>query len=187
VFADVLREDFEHVVAAAANLTGEDEFVVIGSQAVLGSFPDAPDTMLRSMEADVYPLHSPEKADDIDGNLGDGSQFQATFGYYAHGVGPETAKAPKGWQERLVRVPIPARLVSGRDPVAWCLEIHDLVLSKIAAGRERDWEFAREALKAGLVNGDELLQRAADLPLLPPRLDYLLGVLRTIVESSERR
>jgi hypothetical protein len=94
----VRREDFEHVIAAAANVTGEDEFVVIGSQAVLGSFPTAPETMLRSMEADVYPLHRPEKADDIDGALGDGSQFEATFGYYAHGVGPETAKAPAGWQ-----------------------------------------------------------------------------------------
>lgn len=46
------REDLEHVVAAAANVVGEDEFVVVGSQAVLGSHPDAPDTLLRSLEAD---------------------------------------------------------------------------------------------------------------------------------------
>jgi hypothetical protein len=31
------------------------------------------------------------------GALGDGSPFHAAFGYYAHGVGPETAKAPAGW------------------------------------------------------------------------------------------
>jgi hypothetical protein len=180
----VRREDFEHVIAAAANVTGEDEFVVIGSQAVLGSFPAAPETMLRSMEADVYPLHRPEKADDIDGALGDGSQFEATFGYYAHGVGPETAKAPAGWQERLVRVPVQSRLLSDRHPVAWCLEIHDLVLAKVAARRERDWDFAREALKAGLVGGDELLRRAEDLPLEPPALDYVLGILRGIVDAE---
>jgi hypothetical protein len=47
------REHFEHVVAAAANVVGEDDFVVIGSQAILGSYPDAPDAPLRSMEADV--------------------------------------------------------------------------------------------------------------------------------------
>ncbi len=29
-----------------------------------------------------------------------------TFGYYAHGVGPETAKAPAGWEQRLVRVAV---------------------------------------------------------------------------------
>jgi len=176
------RKDLEHVIAAAANVTGEDEFVVIGSQAVLGSFPAAPETMLRSMEADVYPLHRPEKADEIDRALGDGSPFEATFGYYAHGVGPETAKAPAGWEARLVRVPVPARLLSDRQPVAWCLEIHDLVLAKVAARRERDWDFAREALKAGLVNGGELLKRAEDLPLDPPTLDYVIGILRTIVD-----
>ncbi|MCP9488846.1 MAG: hypothetical protein MSC31_03115 [Solirubrobacteraceae bacterium MAG38_C4-C5] len=91
------REDFEHVIAAAANITGEDDFVVIGSQAILGSHPAAPDAMLRSLEVDLYPLRSPERADAIDGALGDGSQFHRTFGYYAHGVGPETAKAPSGW------------------------------------------------------------------------------------------
>jgi hypothetical protein len=180
----VRREDFEHVIAAAANVTGEDEFVVIGSQAVLGSFPAAPETMLRSMEADVYPLHRPEKANEIDGALGDGSPFAATFGYYAHGVGPETAKAPAGWQERLVRVPVQARLLSERRPVAWCLEIHDLVLAKVAARRDRDWDFAREAIKAGLVSGDELLSRAGDLPLNPPALDHVLAILRAIVDAE---
>ena len=42
------RKDFEHVLAAAANVIETDEFVVIGSQAILGSFPDAPEDLLRS-------------------------------------------------------------------------------------------------------------------------------------------
>jgi hypothetical protein len=33
----VQSADFEHVLAAAAAVTGEEEFVVIGSQAILGS------------------------------------------------------------------------------------------------------------------------------------------------------
>lgn len=149
------RDQLEHVIGAAANVTAEDEFVVIGSQAILGTYPDAPEPLLRSIEADIYPLQDPDKADEIDGALGDGSQFQRAYGYYAHGVGPETAKAPARWQERLVRV------ASGRQPVALCLEPHDLVLAKCAAGRDRDWEFAREALTARLVEADELLTRLA--------------------------
>jgi hypothetical protein len=95
-----LRPDqFEHVIAAAANVTGQDEFVVIGSQAILGSFEQPPESMLQSLEADIYPLHDPSGADLIDGALGDGSQFHVAYGYYAHGVGPETAKAPSGWRE----------------------------------------------------------------------------------------
>jgi hypothetical protein len=179
------REDFEHVVAAAAEVTEEDEFVVIGSQAVLGSFPTAPEELLRSMEADNYPLRRPEKSDDIDGALGDGSQFHATFGYYAHGVGPETVKAPLGWEARLVRVEVPPRLRSKRSPVAWCLEIHDLVLSKLAAGRERDWEFAETALRTGIVDGSELLRRVANLPLPSVTIEHVTASLRVLVDRTQ--
>jgi hypothetical protein len=161
----VRRDEFDHVVAAAADVTDETELVVVGSQAILGPFPDAPRTMLRSMEADLYPRSAPEKADDIDGSLGDGSAFHRTYGYYAHGVGPETAKAPDGWEKRLIAVEIPARLASRRRVVALCLEPHDLVLAKCVAGRERDWEFAREALAHQLVDPEVLLGRIEDLPV----------------------
>ena len=88
------RADFDHLVAAAAEITGCDDLVVIGSQAILGSLGDAPALLLDSMEVDMYPRADPAKADEIDGVLGDGSSFHDMNGYYAHGVGPETAKAP---------------------------------------------------------------------------------------------
>jgi hypothetical protein len=161
------REDFDHVLAAAAQVSGESELVVIGSQAILGSFPDAPEDMLRSQEADLYPLHHPEKADEIEGSLGDGSWFQRTHGYYAQGVGPETAKAPVGWEDRLVSVRIPARVSSAQDATALCLEPHDLVLAKSVAGRDRDWDFAKDALRHGLVSPEVLFERIPDLPVEP--------------------
>jgi hypothetical protein len=114
---------------------------------------------------DVYPLHEPEKATEIDANLGDGSQFQSTYGYYAHGVGPETAKAPKGWAGRLVEVEIQSRVHQGARAIAYCLELHDLVLAKCAAGRDRDWDFARDALEARLVGLEQLMARVGDLPI----------------------
>lgn len=55
------RRDFEHVVRAAADIA-QDDIVVIGSQAILGQFPDAPPEMLWSQELDVYPRHYPERA-----------------------------------------------------------------------------------------------------------------------------
>jgi hypothetical protein len=69
----VRKEDFDHVIAVAASVTGEDEIVVIGSQAILGSVADPPAEMARSLEADVYPRAAPAKAEEIDGALGDGS------------------------------------------------------------------------------------------------------------------
>ena len=174
------REHFEHVIAVAASVAGEQEIVVIGSQAILGSHPDPPEELLASMEADVYPLANPERADEIAGALGDGSPFQGTYGYYAHGVGPETVKAPRGWEHRLIRVPIPPRPGSEAGAIALCLESHDLVLSKCAAGRQRDWDFAREALKGGVVEYEELERRIDALPISSSDRDHVDRMLRGI-------
>ena len=132
---------------------------------MLGTVAAIPDSMLVSMEADVYPLQEPDRAIEVDGAIGDGSQFHRTFGYYAHGVGPETAKLPRGWEDRRVRVEVPHRLGSKRKPIAYCPEIHDLVLSKLAAGRERDIDYARQAKAHGLVDPAVLCERIEDLPV----------------------
>lgn len=171
------RAELEHVIRAAAEVSGDDELVIVGSQAILGQFPDAPPGMLLSREADIYPRNRPEQADEIDGSLGDGSYFDSSFGYYAHAVGPETAKAPDGWVDRLV----PIRSENTGNATGWCLEIHDLVLSKCAAGRDRDWEFAREAIQHGLVDPGELRRRAATLPIPATRIEAVQRMLAGII------
>lgn len=174
------RADFEHLLAAVSQVVDEDDLVVIGSQAVLGTHPHAPSELLRSMEADVYPRWAPEKADQIDGALGDGSTFHAQYGYYAHAVGPETAKAPDGWTERLVPVQIPPRPGSKRTTIALCMEIHDLVLAKLAAGRDRDWGFAQICLEHELCELATLLERCADMPLDDAHRDRIDAGLRDL-------
>jgi hypothetical protein len=180
----VRREQFDHVVAAAAEVTGHDEFVVVGSQAILGSYDEAPDAMLESQEADIYPLHDPAAAEAIDAALGDGSAFHLAFGYYAHGVGPETAKVPRGWQERVVRRAVPARPGSERTLVAWCLEPHDLVLAKCARGWERDWEYAAAAIEARLVERGILVARIDTLPVAEPARNHIRAMLEGIADRS---
>lgn len=50
------RAELEHLLRAAADITNDDAIVVIGSQAILGQFPDAPETLRVSVEADLFPL-----------------------------------------------------------------------------------------------------------------------------------
>ena len=169
------RAAFEHLIRAAADVA-RDEIVVVGSQAILAQYPDAPEALLVSLELDVFPRNHPERADDIDGALGDGSPFHQTYGYFAHGVGPEAVVAPAGWQDRLVRLEVPARLRPGGTATAWCMEAHDLVLAKLAAGRPHDVEFVREAIRAGLVDVPRLrlgveLVPASHRELVRGRLD----------------
>lgn len=54
------RSELEHLIRAAGAITNDKEIVVIGSQAILGQFPNAPAPLLVSAEADLFPLHRPE-------------------------------------------------------------------------------------------------------------------------------
>lgn len=85
------RSQLEHIIRAAAAITGADALVAVGSQAILGQFPDPPPELAVSMEADVFSLRDPADADLIEGSIGEGSPFHQTFVYYAHGVAEETA------------------------------------------------------------------------------------------------
>jgi len=181
------RGELEHVIRAAARVAGENEIVVVGSQAILGQFPEAPDALLFSQEADVYPRARPERAIEIDGAMGDGSQFHETFGYYAHGVGPETAKAPTGWERRLVAVRVPLLASHDTEATGWCMEAHDLVLAKLAAGRERDIEFATEAIRHDIVQPQELLRRVQDLPLDGSYQEHVRSLLESAIAKADRQ
>jgi hypothetical protein len=151
------RHELEHLIRAAGAITGAEEIIVIGSQAILGARPDAPESLLLSREADLFTLRDPKDADLIDGSIGEGSPFHETFGYYAQGVWLDTATLPDGWQERLVEI----RNENTRHVSARCLEPHDLAVSKLAAGREKDREFLSEMFRHGMIDGEILLERIA--------------------------
>ena len=78
--------------------------MIVGSQSLLGQFPNAPEELLLSMAADVFCLRDAADSDLIDGSIGEGSPFHRTFGYYAHGVSGDTAVLPAGWRDRLVPI-----------------------------------------------------------------------------------
>jgi hypothetical protein len=153
----VKRDQLEHIIRAACAIADDDAVVVIGSQAILAQYPDAPAELTQSLEADVYPEHHPERAELIDGALGELSMFHGTFGYYADGVSERTATLPSGWKERL----IPVRNQNTLGKTGWCLEVHDLLISKYIAGRDKDLRFAAAAARHGLANRNTLLERLA--------------------------
>lgn len=160
------RSALEHILRASKGVTGETEFVVVGSQCILGPHPDAPRVLRQSMEADLYPKHRPELSEMIEGSLGRYSQFNQTFGYYADGVAPTTATLPAGWETRLVKV---SNENTG-GAIGWCLEPHDLAYSKLAARREKDLAFVRELLRHELVKPSQLRSLVESCPDVALRL-----------------
>jgi hypothetical protein len=148
------RADLEHLLRASKAITGEREFVVIGSQSILGRYPDAPRELRQSMEADLYPRFRPELSGLIEGSLGELSIFDQTFGYRADGVTPDTAMLPEGWEDRLIRI----ENENTDGAIGWCLEPHDLAFSKLAAQREKDIAFVAALIRLGLVQSSRLAE-----------------------------
>jgi hypothetical protein len=170
---------------AAARIAGDGEILVVGSQAILGSFgeDELPEVAWLSVEADLAFFDTDagqEKADKVDGAIGELSQFHETYSYYAQGVDLTTAKLPKGWRDRLVRFDredaAPAR--------ARCLERHDLVIAKLVAMREKDLAFVTALLDADLVDLDVLLERVSELGSVPPTVQRRV---RDWLEAWRRR
>jgi hypothetical protein len=166
----VTREAFEHAIRAAGAVLGAGELLVIGSQALHASVKGKlPPEALRSVEVDVAAIKGDPDgrlADLIDGSIGEASMFHATFGYYAQGVVESTAVLPSGWRKRLVRYAAPGTA----GIVAWCLEPHDLWVSKAIAGRPKDVEFCRALVRGGVVKPATLRARLARVRKLDGRV-----------------
>lgn len=149
-------EQLLHVLRAAADISGEKSFVIVGSQAVLLLQEALDERLTMSDEVDLYPGNAPEKSEAIDGAIGVLSPFHDEFGYHADGVGPETAVMPQDWIDR-------ATLHYFGELTAICPELHDLCVSKSVAMREKDAEFVRLLLRDGHIAIDMLVQRIEQL------------------------
>ena len=68
--------------------------------------------------------------------------------------------------------------------MAFCLEPHDLVLSKLVANRERDWEFGKDALDAQVVEISILTERVGDLPLDSERVESIAKSLEALARAA---
>ncbi len=169
------RSELEHIIRASGEIANDDEIIVIGSQAILGEFPNAPVRLLLSMEADIYPKNDPEKAYKVDGAIGEGSSFHELHGYYAQGVGNKTAILPEDWESRLVAV----NNENTHGVTGYCLEVHDLSISKMIAMRTKDLEFVQELVRHEMIAKNMMLRRLKQADLEEP----VRNTVRVRIES----
>ena len=138
-----------------------------------------------SIEVDVFFAKDPDlaKTDGVDGHLGEGSHFHETFGCYAQGCDVTTATLPDGWQDRLVPFAPPV----AQGATGWCLEPHDLAVSKLFAGRDKDREFVAALLDGGLIDVGVLRSRALVLPGIQLQIRRVLDWLDAYTVSRAGR
>jgi hypothetical protein len=153
------RRELQHIVFEVGERFALTEIFVIGSSAILAVLPDPPEGVLTATrDVDIIPPNDEDEriADQISYVIGEASPFDVEHGYYAQGVSLKTPTyAPHGWQTRTIDLSV------GKI-VAHCMEPHDVVLSKLGAGREKDLEFAHAAAALGLVE-QAILRKYLDL------------------------
>jgi hypothetical protein len=155
------RAELEHAIRAACDIAHDEEVFVFGSQAILAQFPDAPESLRMSAEADMCPKNNIDATDDLN-IIGENSQFHRLHGFYVHGIPiTEAAILPTNWMRRTIRI----SNANTRNKTAYCLEGHDLAASKLAAFRERDRAFVRTLLLQEMIRPRKLIARLRLLPI----------------------
>ena len=154
------KRQVDHVLRAAGRITGEKQFVIVGSQALHGKYPDLADEIHQSAEVDLIAKRTADRTKWLNA-IGADSPFHETYGYYADPVDEATAILPKGWHGRLVNLP-----EGDTEGVrGLCLDPHDLAISKYAARRPKDLAFTRELARRSLLQKDRLLALLATTPV----------------------
>jgi hypothetical protein len=146
------KHQLDHILRAAGDITGQKQFVVVGSQALHGKYPNLADDIVMSAEVDLFAPRRPD-ATELLNEIGVDSPFHVTYGFYADPVDEATAVLPRGWKARLVN--LPAGDTGGVRGLF--LEPHDLAISKYVARRDKDRIFTRELARRRLVDREKLL------------------------------
>jgi hypothetical protein len=141
-------KDLQKLFERAKDLTNHTEFVVVGSNSVLGVPRDheLPPRMTMSNDVDAYTRGDPGRIFDLEKQLGQGSPFELENGYYLDPVSPTLPTLPNSWESRLFTVRF------DDDLVLHFLDPNDAAVSKYARCEPRDREWLQAGLAAGVLS-----------------------------------
>lgn len=175
------KHQLDHILRAAGTITGQKQFVIVGSQALHGKYPNLPDEIVMSAEVDLFAPKQPD-ATDLLNEIGVDSPFHLTHGFYADPIDEGTATLPRGWKGRLVI--LPAGDTGGVKGL--CLEPHDLAIAKYVARRDKDRIFTSELVRRRLVDRETLLALVELTPVTPEEKERMRADIATDFASSDK-
>ena len=153
------RDQLEHAIRTACQIIHQSEVIVVGSQAILGTYDESQLPTAETMSIEV---------------AGEFSPFEELHGFSIDGVDLDTAVLPDGSRTRLVKVQNANTAAPAGEPrfTGWRLDKEDLCVAKLIALREKT-ATSSPLLDAGLVNPDLIAMRlstvAAEHPAAPQR------------------
>jgi hypothetical protein len=173
------RPDIDHILRAAAALSGHSRFVMVCTGAVIATAKHIPAAMMMTEEIDIYAedASDPESVSDlIDASIGRYSQFHRTFGYYGDGVSERTAVMPLDWRGRATEYATPDGLAT-----ALCPSAEDIAIAELCAFREKDQVWLREAFRTGVAKPPAtMVLLGGELPGVAPARDELMRRMNVV-------
>ena len=161
--------------------------IIVGSQAIFAVTDYPPEIVRKSVECDFLLLKQMAKSrSEVTEILGIFSDYQQQTGFYADALGLATVVLPSGWEKRLVELKDENNTIA-----AYCVEIHDVAVSKLMAGREKDFEFLQIAFQAEYLQIETFVERAQKIirqsasAALLPRLQKLIEIFNKIGNLRE--
>jgi len=157
---------------------------IFSSSAVslLGTCSSIPRDFPKTIEADLYPRRHPEAWTLLRSRLGKGSAFFRRNGYHIDCTDPFLATLPDGWIERLISF----RTARTKGVTAWCLEAHDLFVSKLVAWRDKDVQYLRKMLAHRFVKAATIFARINDLSMDAGRKEELSGRAKRLLAEQRK-
>jgi hypothetical protein len=186
------EEDLQRTVRALAREFKTDTVFIIGSQAIMMSWPDAPPEMRSSLEVDAYPGNarvweieqagksgevSQEASEHIHGLFGEGSAFHIAHGFYIDGVDEGTARLPSGWNTRAI---VKRLEVDGREVKAVAPSPEDIIVSKLARLDDKDKDFVSAYHRARPLDLQLIESRIKDTALDAAIADRAIAFVRSL-------
>lgn len=139
------RDQLEHAIRTACRIIGHDAVVVVGSQAIFGSFDDdqLPVEATMSLEIDILPFvedkdEAARLADMIEGAPASGRRSRSNTVSASMGLTGQ----PPSWQAAGVtawsvfRTRTQPRLVGQPQYIGWCLDKEDLCVAALRLPRD---------------------------------------------------
>ena len=141
------------LLRAAARVTKHRHFVIVGSLSAIGASTDPPGRMVQSIDVDLFPKLDPERLEEINQRVGEGSDFHIEHGYYADALSPATLSLPAQWESRLIQMPLEGGVT------AWFLDPNDAAASKLIRSADNDLEWIAAGLEAGILSAERIAAR----------------------------
>lgn len=157
------KSDLFELIREINKISAEEKPIIVGSQAIHAIVKILPEIAKKSIECDFLIVgEKTETRIEINKKLGVFSNFQLEHGFYADALGLATVVLPINWQTRLQPL-----LDEKGEIIAYCAEIHDVAVSKLIAGREKDFQFLKDAFLLEIISVEEFMARVRLVESMP--------------------